>query len=100
MDDRGASTVALRGAARRAHRHQIPQAHQRARGAVIEDVAPGGEAEAAGLRASDVILEVNHRSVRDAADATGALRQARDARVVFLLISRRGMQMFVSMRQP
>ena len=64
------------------------------------DVEPGSAAEAAGLRTNDVILEVNHRAVRDAADATGALRQAQDARVVFLLISRGGMQMFVSMRQP
>jgi serine protease Do len=69
------------------------------RGAVIEDVESGSAAEAAGLRTNDVILEVNHRAVRDAADATGVLRQAREARVVFLLISRGGMQMFVSMRQ-
>lgn len=69
------------------------------RGAVIEDVEPGSAAEAAGLRANDVILEVNHRAVRDAADATGALRQTQDARVVFLLISRGGMQVFVSMRK-
>jgi serine protease Do len=69
------------------------------RGAVIDDVEPGSVAEMAGLRANDVILEVNHRTVRDAADATRALQQARDARVVFVLISRNGMQMFVSMRQ-
>ena len=70
------------------------------RGAVIEDVEPGSGAEAAGLRPNDVILEVNHRAVRDAADTAAALRQVRDAQVVFLLISRGGMQMFVSMRQP
>ena len=70
------------------------------RGAVIEEVEPGSAAEAAGLRTNDVILEVNHRAVRDAADATSALRQAREARVVFVLISRGGMQMFVSVRQP
>lgn len=70
------------------------------RGAVIEDVEPGSAAEAAGLRTNDVILEVNHRAVRDASEAIGALRQAREARVVFLLISRGGMQLFVSMRQP
>ncbi len=71
-----------------------------ARGAVIEDVESGSAAETAGLRTNDVILEINHRAVRDAADATGALRQARGAQVVFLLISRGGVQMFVSMRQP
>ena len=70
------------------------------RGTVIEEVEPGSVAETAGLRTNDVILEVNHRAVRDAAGATEALRQAREARVVFLLISRSGMQMFVSMRQP
>ena len=70
------------------------------RGAVIEEIEPGSTAEAAGLRSSDVILEVNHRAVRDAADASGALRQAQGTRVVFLLISRGGMQLFVSMRQP
>ena len=69
------------------------------RGAVIETVEPGSAAETAGLRSNDVILEVNHRAVRDAADATGALRQAQNTRVVFLLISRGGMQLFVSMRQ-
>ena len=49
---------------------------------------------------SDVVLEVNHRAVRDAADTAAALRQVRGAQVVFLLISRGGTQMFVSMRQP
>jgi serine protease Do len=70
-----------------------------ARGAVVEDIEPGSAAEAAGLRTNDVILEINHRPVRDAAEATGALRQARAAPVVFLLIARGWMQMFVSMRQ-
>ena len=70
------------------------------RGALVEDVEPGSAAEPAALRPNDVILEVNHRAVRDATDAAGALRQVRDAQVVFLLISRGGTQMFVSMRHP
>ena len=70
------------------------------RGAVIEDIEPGSAADAAGLRPNDVVLEVNHRAVRDASDAAAALRQVRGAQVVFLFISRSGTQMFVSMRQP
>jgi serine protease Do len=71
-----------------------------ARGAVIEDVEPASPADEAGLRAGDVILEVDRRAVRDAGDAATALNQARNQRVIFLLISRGGRQMFVSMRQP
>jgi len=70
------------------------------RGAVIEDVEPGSVAEAAGLRASDVILEVDHQAVRDAAEASAAFRHPRNARLVFLLVSRGGAQMFISMRRP
>ena len=69
-----------------------------ARGAVIEDVEPGSAAESAGLRTNDVILEINHRPVRDAAEAIAALRMS-EGRVVFVLISRGGMQMFISMRR-
>jgi serine protease Do len=70
------------------------------RGAVIEDVEPGSVADAAGLRASDVILEVDHQAVRNAADALEAFRHPRNARLVFLLVSRGGTQIFISMRRP
>lgn len=79
-----------------AERVGVPRA---TRGAVIEDVEPGSPAEAAGLQVSDVILQVNRRAVRSAADASAALRQSRSA-VVFLLVSRRGTELFVSMRRP
>lgn len=68
-------------------------------GALIEDVRPGSAAELAGLRPNDVVLEINHRAVHNAGQASEALRQAGSANVVFLLISRGGSQMFVSMRK-
>jgi len=70
-----------------------------ARGAVIEDVEPGSAAEAAGLQVGDVILQVDRRAVRNAAEATAAIRQSRST-VMFLLVSRRGTELFVSMRRP
>jgi serine protease Do len=42
-------------------------------GAVITRVTPGGEAEAAGLRSGDVVLEVNRRHVSNASDLARAL---------------------------
>lgn len=67
-------------------------------GALIENVQQGSAAQLAGLRPNDVILEVNHTAVHNAADAANALRQAASSQVVFLLISRNGNQMFVPMR--
>jgi serine protease Do len=69
------------------------------RGAIIEDVEPGSAAETAGLRVNDVIVEVNRQRVSNAAEAAAALRQARGP-VVFLLVSREGGDVFVSMRRP
>jgi len=69
------------------------------RGAVIEDIEPGSPAEVAGLQVNDVILQVNRRNVRNAAEASDAIRQARSP-VVFLLISRNGAELFVSLRRP
>jgi len=68
------------------------------RGAVIDNIEPDGAAETAGLRVGDVVLEVNDQAVSDAAEAGAALDRA-SGPVVFLLISRDGNQMFVSLRR-
>jgi serine protease Do len=54
-------------------------------GLVVTDVAKGGPASGAGIRAGDVIREVNRRAVRSLDGYRGALRQGEGEVDVFLL---------------
>jgi serine protease Do len=47
---------------------------QNTKGAIVTEVLPGSRADKAGLRAHDVIIEVNRRAVDSASDAVSALR--------------------------
>ncbi len=69
-------------------------------GAVVENVEPFTPAAAAGLRRGDVILEVNQRPVRSAAEAARELRAIGSGQPAFLLLSRQGTQQFIELRKP
>jgi serine protease Do len=57
-------------------------------GVVISGVQPGGPAAEAGLRRSDVILEVNRHSIEGLDEYRSALRKAKGAESVLFLIRR------------
>jgi Do/DeqQ family serine protease len=59
-------------------------------GMVVVDVAPGGPAEAAGLRRGDVILEVQRQPVSDAADLHRALAAVPPGDSALLYVHRPG----------
>ena len=65
------------------------------RGVLVERVAPGSLAEERGLRAGDVIIEINRQGVRSLADAR---RIAANARSVMLLVQRGGRSTLIIMR--
>ena len=62
----------------------------------------GGPAAQAGIRAGDVITEVNRERVRSAADLTRLLGQMRRGSNLLLLVQREGNSRFVvlSPKQP
>ena len=67
------------------------QADESVHGAVIEKVTPSSPADNAGLRAGDVITEVNRQPVHSAADVQKALANvAKDADVLVLVWSNAG----------
>jgi serine protease Do len=68
-----------------------------AEGAVIVEVHPGGPAEAAGVRAGDVVVEVGRAPVSGGADAEARLREAGDS--VLLLLRRNGSSLFAAVRR-
>ena len=68
-----------------------------AKGVVITDVDPSGAAASAGLRAGDVIQQVNGKSVDDADDVRDALN-ATAGKPSVLLIARAGTTLFVPLR--
>jgi serine protease Do len=67
-------------------------------GALVTGIVPGGIAEDSGLRAGDVILEVNGRPVRLARDFGRALEEARGKDVV-VTVNRGGQTAYVVLDQ-
>jgi serine protease Do len=65
---------------------------------LVEAVEPFAPAANAGIRRGDVILEINREPVRSAADAVRILRRLRSGQTAFVLLSRQGTQVFVTMR--
>ena len=68
-------------------------------GALVAEVAADSAAERAGLRAGDIVTAVNRRAVHDAASATRELARAEAGQPVFVLIWRRGVELFLQMRR-
>jgi serine protease Do len=67
------------------------------KGLLVQDVNPDGRAADAGLRAGDVIQEVNRKPVQTVDELRSAVRQTPD-RPVLLLVNREGRDLFVTVR--
>jgi S1-C subfamily serine protease len=67
------------------------------KGVVVRDVDPDGRAADAGIRAGDVIQEVNRHAVTSVEDLRSATRQNSD-RPTLLLINRQGTDLFVTVK--
>jgi serine protease Do len=66
-------------------------------GLVVTEVNPSGPAAEAGIQTDDVILEVNHQSVKSAAELRAALGRS-GARPSLLLVNREGRSLFIAVR--
>jgi serine protease Do len=67
-------------------------------GVVISSVQPGSRADQAGLRARDVIVEVNRAPVKDVAGYQQALQQGGTGKIVLLLIKRGDTTIYIAIR--
>src|SRR5882672_151616 len=67
------------------------------RGVVVRGVRSGSPAENAGVRAGDVITEVNHQTVADAAQMKRALEKHPKGAPVVVMIHRDGTNLYVAM---
>ncbi len=79
-----------------ARRLGVPSGTQ---GAVVSDLDSGGAAMRAGLTPGDVILEVNRQPVASAAEAGRALGRIQSGGRAFLVVWRRGQEIFLSVRK-
>jgi serine protease Do len=66
-------------------------------GLVVEDVDPDGRAADAGIRAGDVILEVNRQPVKSIDDLRAAIRKSSD-KPTLVLISRNGSDVYLTVK--
>jgi serine protease Do len=66
------------------------------RGALVTEVKPGSPAQDGGLRAGDVIKEVNRTPVNGAADLQAALKNAQKGANVTLRVERQGQTLFLA----
>jgi len=67
-------------------------------GVVISSVQPGSRADEAGLRARDVILEVNRETVKNVDSYQGALKSGGKAKIVMLLFKRGDNTLYVALK--
>jgi len=67
-----------------------------ARGLVVNEVAPGSPASDAGIRAGDVIEQVNRKPVASAAELQNVLEAARE-RPALVLLNRQGNELYVAL---
>ncbi|MGH7917346.1 MAG: Do family serine endopeptidase [Candidatus Binataceae bacterium] len=68
-------------------------------GVVVSSVAPGSLAEAAGVRAHDIVLEVDQRAVKNVSAFQQALRSgSTDGKVILLLVKRGKMTFFIPLK--
>jgi serine protease Do len=69
-------------------------------GVVITSVVPGSPAEAAGLRAGDVIVQVNRESVKDLDNVKEMIEKAKDQETILLLVERGENTLFAAITVP
>jgi serine protease Do len=69
-------------------------------GAVITDVTSAGAADEAGLRAGDVIKEVNRARVKTAEDLEQEIKRYKSGESIALLVVRSGVTFFVALTIP
>jgi len=69
-------------------------------GVVIANVVPGSPAENAGLRAGDVIVQVNRKSVKDLENAKEMIEKAKDQQSILLLVERGENTLFAAIAVP
>ncbi|MDE3153810.1 MAG: Do family serine endopeptidase [Acidobacteriota bacterium] len=79
-----------------AHRLGLPAGTS---GALVQSVQQGSPADDAGLQPGDVILQVNRKPVHSASQAADLLRAVGQGSSAFLLVSRNGTEIFVSMQR-
>ena len=72
---------------------------RRVEGVLIERVEPGSPAQDVGLRAGDVILEVNRQRIRTEEEYRKAMEKVVPEKGALLLVSRGGSTFFVSLRE-
>ena len=71
----------------------------RSDGVVITEVKPGSAADEAGLRAGDLIVEVNRRPVKNLADYTRELARNEKEESVLFLVRRGQNNLFLALKR-
>lgn len=68
------------------------------KGALVTEVQGGSPAALAGIQSGDVIIEANHKSVRNAKDLQSILGRSKEQGSFLFLIKRRDMSLFVAIQ--
>jgi serine protease Do len=66
-------------------------------GVLVSSIQPGGSAARAGIRAGDIIVEVNREPVSTAADAANRLQSVTKGATAFVLVWRDGQELFLTL---
>ena len=69
------------------------------KGLVVTRIDPGSQAAMSGVRAGDLLVEINHEKITSISEYTGTMRKIEKGQTVYMVFRRGDVQIFVRFKK-